>query len=105
MEWMVNGYPGAVYVDSYLRPASGTMASVWMLPEPGDELLVPIFDVLIDLDGRAYYHITSFAVFVVESTIKDSGDKGIVGHFIGFVEPSAISGGPDSGVRTVALIK
>ena len=102
---MEYGYSGAVYADSYVRPSYGTTASVWMMPEPGDILLMPVYDELIDIDGRPYYHITSFAVFEVNSIVKDRGDKGIVGHFIAYVEPSAISGGPDSGIRTVALIE
>lgn len=102
---MLNGYAGPVAVDTYVRPASGEMASVIQQAYVGQQLVIPVYDVLIDLEGRAYYHIVAFAIFEVTNVIATGNPKGISGTFVDWVQPGPIGDGPDGGLRTVALIR
>ncbi len=105
-EWMLDGYPGSVDVDSYVRPASGEMAAVIQQAYVGQRLIMPVYDVLIDLEGRPYYHLVGFAIFEVTDVISTGHPKGISGHFVDWVKAGPINpGGPDLGLRTVALIR
>jgi hypothetical protein len=105
-EWMVDGYPGSVDTDSYIRPASGEMAAVIQQAYVGQRLIMPVYDVLIDLEGRPYYHLVGFAIFEVTDVISTGTPKGISGHFMDWVKAGPINpGGPDLGLRTVALIR
>lgn len=108
--WIMNGYPGEVYIGSVVN-GTGVKDSLKnalqnrMYADP--KVILPVYDSTENMGSNGEYHVVGFAEFVITGLNFQGNPKTISGYFTtGRVAVSAGSGGAggaDFGIRTVWL--
>jgi len=113
-DWLTNGYPDYLSIDTDYPPANGEKNGIKQeLEDAADEgrtLLFPVFDTA----GPAGYHIIGWAAFVIDDVVKwnghdDPGNHVLEGHFVTFIATDLAAGGTitdpslNFGVKVITL--
>jgi hypothetical protein len=108
-DWMANGYPGIMRIDSWIRGDPGVKASVIHQVQVGQVLRIIVYDQIQQkYSGKDYYHAIKFAAFKVTKVYGTGNPKGIKGSFEYFFfpgEPGEPGGSEDGGIRTVTMVR
>jgi hypothetical protein len=114
-DWMANGYPDLLPIDTFYPPANGIKNGIKKeLEDAADEqrtILMPVFDHAQAPDG---YRVIGWAAFVIDDVVKwgggnDPGNHVIEGHFVTFIASDLAAGNPitdpdkNFGVKVITL--
>jgi hypothetical protein len=110
-DWLENGYPDYLPINTYYPPANGEKNGIKKeLEDAADEqrtLLFPVFDP--DKSISAYY-VIGWAAFVIDDVVAWTGhDHRLKGHFVTFIATDLAAGNPitdpsnDFGVHVITL--
>jgi Putative Flp pilus-assembly TadE/G-like len=111
-EWLENGYPDALPIDTVYPPANGEKNGIkQQLEDAADEQKVLLFPVY-DSATVAGYHVIGWAAFVIDDVVTWNGhEHEFTGHFVTFIAADLAAGGPnpdpnsDFGVHVITLTK
>ena len=111
-DWIENGYPGSLPIDTIYPPANGEKNGIKkQLQDAADEERVLLFPVY-DTATPAGYHIIGWAAFVIDDIGKWAGKNHVLtGHFVTFIATSLAGGNTlpdpddDFGVHVITLTK
>jgi hypothetical protein len=97
-DWLENGYPDYLPIDTDYPPANGEKNGIKQeLEDAADEertLLFPVFDTANASTG---YHIIGWAAFVIDDVVKWTGhEHELTGHFVTFIATDLAGGGPNT---------
>jgi hypothetical protein len=112
-DWLENGYPDYLPIDTDYPPANGEKNGIKKLLEDAAEeqrvLLFPVFD---EANASTGYHIIGWAAFVIDEVVTWNGhDHEIRGHFVTFIATDLAGGNTlpdpddDFGVHVITLTK
>jgi Flp pilus assembly protein TadG len=114
-DWLTNGYPDALEIDTFYPPANGEKNGIKKeledLADAQTEILIPVFDYAQSPDG---YHVIGWAAFVIDNLVKWNGsdipgNHVIEGHFVTFIASDLAGGNPitdpdlNFGVKVITL--
>ena len=110
-DWIEDGYPGHLPINTDYPPANGEKNGIKkQLEDAADEqrtLLFPVFDTANASTG---YHVIGWAAFVIDDVVKWTGkNHELRGHFVTFIATDLAAGNPitdpnkDFGVHVIAL--
>ena len=109
VDWVTNGYPGRVEVDSWVNGTPGTKTAALHamdLVRTHTVIFVPVYDGTRAGQlgsGSLDYRIVAFAAFYVTKVVDTGNPKYVQGQFRRWVTAQESGGWIDSGVRIVGL--
>jgi Putative Flp pilus-assembly TadE/G-like len=111
-DWLENGYPDHLPIDTTYPPANGEKNGIkQQLEDAADDQRVLLFPVY-DTATAAGYHIIGWAAFVIDEVVTWNGhDHEIRGHFVTFIATDLAGGNTlpdpddDFGVHVITLTK
>jgi Putative Flp pilus-assembly TadE/G-like len=112
-DWLENGYPDALPIDTNYPPANGEKNGIKQeLKDAADEERVLLFPVFDTANASTGYHIIGWAAFVIDDIVEWTGhEHELTGHFVTFIATSLAGGNtlldPDNdfGVHVITLTK
>jgi Putative Flp pilus-assembly TadE/G-like len=114
-DWLTDGYPNALPIDTFYPPANGEKNGIKKeledLADAHTELLIPVFDLAQSPDG---YRVIGWAAFVIDEVVNWNGsdipgNHVIEGHFVTFIASDLAAGNPitdpdkNFGVKVITL--
>jgi hypothetical protein len=110
-DWLENGYPDSLPVNTDYPPANGEKNGIKQeLEDAADDervLLFPVFDTASASTG---YHVIGWAAFVIDDVVKWTGhEHELTGHYVTFIATDLAAGGTnpdpdlDFGVHVITL--
>jgi Flp pilus assembly protein TadG len=111
-DWLENGYPGYLPINTIYPPANGEKNGIKkQLEDAADDqrtLLFPVYDTA----SPAGYRVIGWAAFVIDDVVGWSGhNHELKGHFVTFIATDLAAGNPitdsskDFGVHVITLTK
>jgi Flp pilus assembly protein TadG len=111
-DWLENGYPDALPIDTVYPPANGEKNGIKkQLQDASDAQRVLLFPVY-DTATAAGYHVIGWAAFVIDEVVEWTGkNHELTGHFVTFIATDLAAGNPvtdpdqNFGVNVITLTK
>jgi Flp pilus assembly protein TadG len=112
-DWLENGYPDSLPVDTDYPPANGEKNGIKQeLEDAADDERVLLFPVYDSASASTGYHVIGWAAFVIDEVVKWTGhEHEMTGHFVTFIATDLAGGGTnpdpdlDFGVHVITLTR
>jgi Flp pilus assembly protein TadG len=94
-DWIENGYPDALPIDTDYPPANGEKNGIKQeLEDAAEEERVLLFPVFDSASASTGYHVIGWAAFVIDEVVEWTGhEHELTGHFVTFIATDLAAGG------------
>jgi Putative Flp pilus-assembly TadE/G-like len=110
-DWLENGYPDALPINTDYPPANGEKNGIkQQLEDAADDERVLLFPVYDSANATTGYHVIGWAAFIIDEVVKwDGHEHELTGHFVTFIASDLAAGNPitdpdlNFGVKVITL--